>query len=474
MQRRLAMVTTLAALLVLVLGVAPVSALDEADRLFMVGERALADRFYPVARRSLERFVAQYPADPRLPRASLMLGKARLALNDSQSALEALTRAESGLTEPAELLEAKFWRAESLYRLKQFAEARSAYDEIVKTDAASPLAPNALYGFAWSERELKNPAAAANAFREFITAWPQHENAASATLELARVLVELKRTGEAQPLLSGFAGKYPGSRHIGDAQFLLAWTKVTGGDPQGGLKDLNAFVAANPGHAQVPEAQKLIAQVAGKHGSPTQMQQAYKALMDQTPASAEALFEAAEIGKRRSNPKEVDAAWRKLRAQFPDHALTRQLAGDLAASAFKQKNYKDAAALAQIAAQSSESSARADAWLIVGESELQLKRFPEAAKAFESVSTAGKVEDGTRYRALAGLGLAREQQKQYQAALAAYEVVAARSPDTTLRDWARERVAAMKTQLKPNGAPAASPRRPEPAKPTDKPAGRKP
>jgi hypothetical protein len=117
---------------------------------------------------------------------------------------------------------------------------------------------------------------------------------------------------------------------------------------------------------------------------------------------------------------------------------------------------------------------RADAWLTVGESELQLKRFPQAAKAFESVSTAGKVEDGTRYRALAGLGLAREQQKQYQGALEAYEVVANRSPDTTLRDWARERVAAMKTQLKSNGAPAASPRRPEPAKPADKPAGRKP
>ena len=55
MKRCLATVPTLAALLVLMIAVAPVSALDEADRLFMVGERALADRFYPVARRALER-----------------------------------------------------------------------------------------------------------------------------------------------------------------------------------------------------------------------------------------------------------------------------------------------------------------------------------------------------------------------------------------------------------------------------------
>jgi hypothetical protein len=52
-------------------------------------------------------------------------------------------------------------------------------------------------------------------------------------------------------------------------------------------------------------------------------------------------------------------------------------------------------------------------------------------------------------------------------------VVAGRSPDTTLRDWARDRVAAMKNQLKSNGAPPASPKRSEPTKPADKPAGRK-
>ena len=47
MKRRLAMVTTLAALLTLGCVVLPASALDEADRLYLVGEQALADQFYP-------------------------------------------------------------------------------------------------------------------------------------------------------------------------------------------------------------------------------------------------------------------------------------------------------------------------------------------------------------------------------------------------------------------------------------------
>jgi TolA-binding protein len=474
MKRRLAMVPALAALLVLVPAVAPVSALDEADRLFLVGEQALADRFYPVARRALERFVAQYPNDARLPRAVLMLGRARLAVGDPQSALEALTRAQGSLSAPADLLEVKFWQAEALLRLKRFGEARTAYDEVVRTDAASPLAADAMYGLAWSELELKRPEPAITALRNLLTTWPEHELAAPATLQLARAYVELKRMSDALPLLTTFAGKYPTSRLVPDAQFLLGWVKVNNGDPRGGLEDLRAFAAAHPNHEQAPVAQRLIAQTAGKHGDRNEMAASYKTLMEQNPASAEGLYDAAKIATRLSQPKNTDAAWRKLRAQFPEHPLTRRLALELATTAFKQKNWKDASALGQTAAQSDEHGVRGEALLLVGESELKLRRFPQAAKAFEAVGTVSDLEAGVRYRALAGLGLAREEQKEWKAALSAYETVANRSPDTSLRDWARERVAAMRAQLpksgngKSPGGGATTPKRPEPAKPAGK------
>ncbi|HEU4368911.1 MAG TPA: tetratricopeptide repeat protein [Methylomirabilota bacterium] len=466
MKRRLAMVPALAALLALT-SVVSVSALEEADRLFMVGERALADRFYPVARRTLERFVAQYPRDPRLPRAVVMLGRAQLALADSQAALDTLTRAQSAPLPPAELLEAKFWQAEALFRLKRVGEARAAYDEVVRTDAASPLAPDALYGFAWCELELQHPQPAATAFREFLTAWPEHALAPNATLHLARALIELKRVGEALPLLTPFSAKYPGSKLIPDAQYLVGWAKLSEGDPRGGLADLEAFVAAHPSHDQAPAARLLIAQAAARHGDRAQMQQAYAIFMAQEPPTAEGLHEAATIATRLSRPKDLDAAWTRLRAQFPEHPLTRRLALDLADAAFKQKNWKDTIALARTAAQSDDDAVRSGAWLLVGESELKLRHLPQAVKAFEAVGAVGDVEAGIRYRALAGLGLAREEQKEWKAALTAYEAVVNRSPDSTLRDWARERVAAVKALLPP------APKRSEPPKPAAKPAGKK-
>jgi tetratricopeptide (TPR) repeat protein len=204
------------------------------------------------------------------------------------------------------------------------------------------------------------------------------------------------------------------------------------------------------------------------------MLEAYKALMEQSPPTAEGLHEAADIARRLKRPKDEEAAWRRLKSEFPAHALTRRLALELASTAFKQKNWKDATAFGATAVQSEEAAVRAEAWLLVGEAELKLKRFPQAAKAFEAVGAVDDVEAGTRYRALAGLGLVREEQKEWRAALTAYEAVAGRTPDSSLREWARERAAAMKSQLGKSGpAPPATPNRSEPAKPAGKPTGKK-
>lgn len=465
MKRRLAIVAALALALLLPPAVVSVSALEEADRLFLVGERAVADRFFPVARRALERFVAQHPDDARQPRALLMLGKARLALNDSESALEAFTRARSGLTAAAEVQEAKFWQAEAQFRLKRFAEARAGYDEIVRTDAAGPLAPDALYGLAWSELELKQPEPAVTAFREFLSTWPEHALAPAATLQLARALVEAKRISEALPLLTSFATKYPGNKLAPDAQYLLGWVKYNNGDRQGGLSDLSAFAAANPNHEQAPEARRLLAQGLAKFGNRPQRLEAYQTFMNQDPPTAEGYYEAASIAGGLGLRDKQDDAWKKLRTQFPQDPLTRKMALDMAAAAFKQKSWKEAVTLGAIAAQSEDDTVKAEGWLLVGESELKQRHFPQAAKAFEAVGTVSDVEVSSRFRALAGLGLAREEQKEWKAALAAYEAVATKSPDSTLRDWAKERVAAVKTQIpKTNG---------NGAKPASKPATKK-
>src|SRR5438876_4490510 len=152
MTRRWPFLSASVVLLVATLFAPPARALDEPERLRLVGERTFADGLYPIARRVLERLVADYPKDDRIGDALFLLGRARFALGDTESALEAFRRAQAATPPPASL-EAKFWEAETLFRLRRFAEAHAAYDVVVKNDAAAPHAPDAAYGLAWSRSE---------------------------------------------------------------------------------------------------------------------------------------------------------------------------------------------------------------------------------------------------------------------------------------------------------------------------------
>jgi TolA-binding protein len=322
MTRTLFPVVALASLLLVALPAPSALALDEAERLWLVGEQASADGLHPVARRVLERFVAEYPNDARVPSALLLLGRARLALGDSEQALDAFRRFRTVAT-PAQRLEGRFWEAEALYRVKRFAEARTAYDEVMRQNAASPLAADAAYGLALCELELRRPEAAAKAFREVITTWPEHPQASSATFYLAQTLFDLKRYSDAQPLLTGFAAKYPKSRFVPDAQYLLGSTRLAGGEREAGVEDLKAFVAAYPSHPQAAAARQAITATLAKHGNKTQQQSAYTQLMQQSPPTPEALYDAGLIAGRLGQAQNQDAAWRRLRKEFPNHALAR-------------------------------------------------------------------------------------------------------------------------------------------------------
>jgi len=288
---------------------------------------------------------------------------------------------------------------------------------------------------------------AVKGFRDFLVAWPDNSQAGPATFYLAQTLVDLKRYSDAVPLLTGYATKYPKSRLVPDAQYLLGTARIAAGERDAGMEDLKAFVAANPSHPMAASARQAITGTLAKSGNKTQQQSAYTTLMQQSPPTPEGLYDAGLIAGKLGQSQNQEAAWRRLRKEFPNHPLSHQAALELARAAFKKKSWQDALTQAKAAGASSDDAVRAEAFLLAGESELKLNRFKEAAKSFESVATVKNVEAVDRYRALAGLGLAREQLGELKAALTAYESVASKCPDATLRDWARDRAAAVKARL---------------------------
>jgi TolA-binding protein len=433
-------------------------AVPEAERYWLVGERAFQDGLYQLAARMLGRFVDRYPSDPRVPEATLLLGKARFSLKAYVGALEAFTRVASMAIPPGRPDEARFWEAETLFRLKRYQDARGAYERIA-ADPASPFAADALYGAAWANLETGRPEQAVLHLRRVREAYGDSAVAPAAAYHLGRTLVTLKRPREAIPVLREFKDRYPDHQLIAEARYFHARALIDAGDDQEGTAEMRAFVAAYPGHELAPQAQRALTRSVVRRSDKQDLAEEYKRLMAVKPASAEVLYDAGVVATRLGRTRDAEAAWVRLRKEFPDHALASRASLDLAQLAFTRQQYKEAAALAQSAAKGVDGPARAEAHLLQGESDLKLRRFSSALQSFQAAIRVEGVEAQVRYRALAGSGLAMEEQKQWAQAARYYEEVAAKSPDRTLKAWAKERRAAVGTQMGPpaKAGPARGP-----------------
>ena len=186
------------------------------------------------------------------------------------------------------------------------------------------------------------------------------------------------------------------------------------------------------------------------------------------PPTAEAFYDAGTIATQLGSARQAEAAWKALRSGFSDHPLARRAALDQAQVAFDRGVYKDAVALARSASASPEGGVRARALLLLGESEVKLKRFAPAHEAFRGAVQAAGADHAIRYRALAGSGLALEEQERFAEAATYYQQVAEGSPEKDLRAWARTRRGAVAAA----GAP--SPKSASPAKSGARPGGKKP
>jgi hypothetical protein len=170
-------------------------------------------------------------------------------------------------------------------------------------------------------------------------------------------------------------------------------------------------------------------------GDRTELQETYKTLLEQTPPTAEALYDAGAIAGRLGRARDQEAAWRRLRKEFPEHPLATRAALDLASAAFKRKDWKEAAALAQAAAESEDEGLRAEALLLAGEADQKQSRSPPPR------SRSGRRR---REERRGGRPLPRSQGSACARATARLEGGVARprrspGPDATLRDCAARR-----------------------------------
>ena len=427
----------------------PAQAIEEADRLMLVGEKSYEDGLYAFSSRMLERFIEGFPGDKRAGEATLLLGKARLAQGLLDAALDALQKTGGFSPVPGKPQEARFWEAETLYRLKRFTDARAAYARVISAKPSSPFLADALYSIGWTDLELKRRDAAVIEFRRLVKEFPDHVGVPSASIELARALIETKHADEAVAVLERFSAKYPGHRSAPEARYYLGRARLEAGHTAEGVAQLRAFARAYPRHELAPSAHRLALDAMLRWGMKKELAEEYELLIADKPPTPEGLSEAGVIAVALDRPRDAETVWGRLQKEFSGHPLAARASLELAQAAFSKKNFKDASTLGRAAAKSPEDAVRGEALLVVGESEMKLRHPALALPAFQAAADTPGLEPPLHFRALAGSGLAHENQKQWAQAAKYYEDVAERSPDKILADWAKTRRAAMATHLKP-------------------------
>jgi TolA-binding protein len=287
-----------------------------------------------------------------------------------------------------------------------------------------------------------------------------------ATFYLARTLLELKRADESVGLLRGFVARYTDHRLLPDARYTLGQALIAGGESDEGVAELRAFGKAYPNHDLAAGARRSVVDTLVRQGKKNELAEEYKALVAQSPATAESLYDTGLVAGQIGRPRDAATAWARLRKDFPDHALTGRVSLEMAQSAFARNSFKDASTLARAASRSPEDAVRGEAFVLLGESELKQRRPTAAIAAFKSAAEAPALDPAMRYRALAGTGLAHEEQRQYGSAAKFYQEVAAKSPDKTLAAWAKERLAAVNAAGRSESAPAqkSTPKKSSPGK----------
>lgn len=143
----------------------------------------------------------------RIAAESLECGRARLSKGEYEEAARALDQAVRNSPEREFLTEARYWHAETLYRLERFEQADWAFRQVLQDPARGEFGSWAQHGTGWSALRLGDGGRAENAFRALLRdphpvpldTWGRHG--------LALALYLQSRWAEAEKVWAELAGR---------------------------------------------------------------------------------------------------------------------------------------------------------------------------------------------------------------------------------------------------------------------------
>src|SRR5262245_12516244 len=193
----------------------------------------------------------------RIAAESLECGRVKLSRGDLEEAARSFEQASRPGTEPEVVVEARYWHAETLYRLGQFERADWLFRQVTTDPKRGPLALWAVFGSGFTALQLGDPARAEDAFRRVLgvahpvalEGWARHG--------LALALYAQGRWSDADKMWSEATARRMSPALERDILFWHGDTQGRVGQPRDAAEKLARFTQGGPHRLLVPGLVRL-------------------------------------------------------------------------------------------------------------------------------------------------------------------------------------------------------------------------
>ncbi len=269
---------------------------------------------------------------------------------------------------------------------------------------------------------------AAETFRGFLAANPDHPRAANARLYRGLALVNAEDYAAARDVLREFVRRYPENKSLPDALYRIGEADYFLGDFKAADADLIAFVSRFPDHPLTEWAWPYLGDARLRLDKPEAAAAAFKTSLDKHPngkLATEAKFGLARSEEALNRPDAAAAIYGELAKGDGSRAASSHLR--LGSLAFDRGRYADAvAAFADLVRRFPKSDLVPTARLNAGFALYREEKYPAALAELEpAAATPAQAATATHW-----IGMTRVALGDYAAAAAAFKTVADKFPDS--------------------------------------------
>ncbi len=162
---------------------------------------------------------------------------------------------------PDHRLMAGFYLANTQYSLREFDQAQTSFDQLLRDYPEAQALPDLLFGLAESHYQLGDFEAAIHHYQRILAEFPRDATAARSLYNTAWCLIELKRQDEAMEAFRTLLERYPRSEFASSAQFTLADDAYNRGFHEEAMRAYRLVQERFPGDPLAAQVPRLLSEI---------------------------------------------------------------------------------------------------------------------------------------------------------------------------------------------------------------------